>query len=226
MAGVQASNKRFSMPERRDSDMTDLLRRADWEALGQRAACEAGVLRSLLARTYDPDELIAWRAVDAIGRAASVIAGDDVERVRRFIRRLLWSMNDESGGVGWHAPEALGEILVHRPALIDEYGVLLPSYLHEPPFERGAHLAVWRVATVKPDPLGEAVGRLERSVDSEDAAIRGFAILALGVLAPATAREHAAKLLADGEAVTAYDFEAGDWTTTAVGDMARAALAR
>lgn len=216
------------MTEPRDdtrSQLVDLLLRSDWSALTRRAETDRGLLRALLARTYDPDDLVAWRAVDAIGRTAAVVARDDVEHVRRFIRRLLWSMNDESGGVGWHAAPTLGEILVHTPMLIDEYAVLLPNYLNEPPFERGAHLAVWRVARIAPQPLAHGVAELERSLRSDDASIRGFAVLALGCLAPDRAQTLAGPLLSDLEAVTTYDFDTSDWATTSVADMARSALA-
>ena len=62
-----------------------------------------------------------------------------------FLRRLIWSLNDESGGIGWGNPEAMGEILARQPALAREYAAILISYvrpgenfLQFGPLQRGA----------------------------------------------------------------------------------------
>ena len=58
--------------------------------------------------------------------------------VGEVVRRLLWSMNDESGSVGWSAPEAVAEIVVHVPRL-DEYAEVVASSIDLDPFQRGVH---------------------------------------------------------------------------------------
>jgi len=46
------------------------------------------------------------------------------------MRRLMWNLNDESGGIGWGNPEAMGEILACHEALANEYAPI--SYpMHE-----------------------------------------------------------------------------------------------
>ena len=60
---------------------------------------------------YHRDEQIKWRAVNAMGAIVSKLADEDMESARVIIRRLMWNLNDESGGIGWGSPEAMGEIL-------------------------------------------------------------------------------------------------------------------
>jgi len=35
----------------------------------------------------------------------------EMESARVIMRRLMWSLNDESGDIGWGAPEAMAEII-------------------------------------------------------------------------------------------------------------------
>jgi len=43
----------------------------------------------------------------------------------------MWSLNDESGGIGWGAPEAMGAIMARHTGLADEYANICGSnYYH------------------------------------------------------------------------------------------------
>ena len=64
---------------------------------------------SLLVRpAYDKETLVGWRAISAVGLAARQLIKTDYEYLRETARKLLWSLSDESGGIGWAAPELLG----------------------------------------------------------------------------------------------------------------------
>ena len=119
-----------------------VLSNRDFKEIREWTVSERNPLRTLLSFTYDSDELMRRRAVEAIGLVADHRARKNLEKVRDFIRRLLWLMNDESGGLARLAPEMIGEILVNVPSLIDEYGPLLFSFLQEEPFERGSLVVV------------------------------------------------------------------------------------
>ncbi len=162
-------------------------------------------LGGLFSLTYDRDDLTRWRAIEAIGLAGAQLAKSDVEKIRNFIRRLLWSMNDESGGVGWHAPEAIGELLFRIPSLIEQYGKLLPQFLTEPPFAVGAHFAIARIAPLSDELISERSGTLHRSLGNEIPLIRAYASIAL--------RE---RLAYDDAEVTLYDFARGELQLTTV----------
>ena len=77
------------------------------------------------------DETIRWRAITAMGVVVPKIADEDMEAARVIMRRLMWSLNDESGGIGWGAPEAMAEILGQHEQLALEYAHILVSYMRE-----------------------------------------------------------------------------------------------
>lgn len=199
--------------------MTGLLRVRDLPAITDWARRGGRIAETLVALLYERDELLLWRAIEAIGRVAAVIAETDLEPVRDLIRRLLWSMNDESGTLGWHSPEAIGEILVNVPALIDEFGTLLPALLWEEPFERGTHWAVARVARLRPDLYADRIDELKPSLEAADPYIRGCAVLALGVLGAESTVASAAALRDDRAIVRLYDFDSGQMRETSVAEL-------
>jgi len=158
---------------------------------------------------FDPEPLVCWRAIESLGQVAAMIAEGDLERVRVLVRSQVWQMNDESGNVGWYAAEAIGEMLYNVPPLIDEYGPLLLSFLHEEPFERGAHWAVARVASVRPDIYRERIDELLPSLEDEDAYIRAFAWLALVRIDRQKAERYSPRLADETAVFSYYDFKGG-----------------
>ena len=114
-------------------------------------------LSFLTALTYDPDPLIAWRALDAIGWVAEqTIRAGEVEWVRNHLRRCQWLLSDESGGIGWRAPEMMGEIVARSPEALAEFIPLVALLLFDMEdedavrFKNGHLWAVGRLAQVRP----------------------------------------------------------------------------
>ena len=89
------------------------------------------VINPLFSFLYHRDEQIKWRAVTAMGAIVSKLADEDMESARVIMRRLMWNLNDESGGIGWGSPEAMGEILASQETLAKEYSKMLISYARE-----------------------------------------------------------------------------------------------
>ena len=85
----------------------------------------ANTLFSFLCST---DNKIKEHAVTAMGEVVSKIAEDDIEFARTIMRRLMLSLTEESGGIGWGAPEAMGEIMARSEKLAEEYHKILISY--------------------------------------------------------------------------------------------------
>lgn len=193
----------------RKAVVKELLLQRDRYALLEWARSVPSPLRILISLTYDDDELLRWRAIETVGHVAALQAEHDLEKVRDFIRRLLWLMNDESGGLGWHSPELIGEILVNVPVLIPEYATLLLSFLREEPFERGTHFAVYRVASVDPKPFAESASELLDSLKDPDPAIRAYAVLALKAIRGGPNGYAASELQADKSRFMLYDFDTG-----------------
>ena len=70
-------------------------------------------------------------AAYGLGLALSRLALADMERARVFMRRMMWSLNEESGNLGWGVPEAMGAALAMSPVLARAYSRVFLSYGYE-----------------------------------------------------------------------------------------------
>jgi len=138
---------------------------------------------------YSTNELIKWRAITAMGAVVSRLAEQDMESARVVMRRLIWNLNDESGGIGWGSPEAMGEIMSRHFRLAEEYAFLLVSYVNEqgnyiehPILQRGVLWGLGRLAHSRPRLVKHAVSFLPPYMRSEDAIHRGLAVWTAGAL--------------------------------------------
>lgn len=111
------------------------LRQREWGALAEAGIPPGRLLRRLVHLLQSPDDLTAWRAVEALGRTAAGLGAEPL--VGETLRGLFWMTNDESGNLCRKAPEAVGAILALAPRWIPPFGSLLPPLLHEEPFEAG-----------------------------------------------------------------------------------------
>ena len=151
---------------------------------------------------------------------AALRAQTDAEPVRKIIRTLLWNMNDESGGLIWNGGEAIGAILVRLPALIDEYGRILASFIHEEPFERGTHWALTWIAPLRPEVFVDVTDQIAKAQTDPDPHIRAFAFKTLLALR-SDAKKPADSIFQDETQIEFYDLHTGQLTTTTVARFAR-----
>ncbi|MDP3430251.1 MAG: hypothetical protein Q8R89_07980, partial [Desulfomicrobium sp.] len=85
-----------------------LLAGDDWEAgLESMAGLGQQAVAPLFSALCNPSALIRWRAVTGFGIVVAALAAKTPEKARVVMRRFIWSLNDESGGIGWGAPEAM-----------------------------------------------------------------------------------------------------------------------
>lgn len=131
---------------------------------------------------YNTDERIRWRAVTSMGAVVARLADHDMESARVVMRRLIWNLNDESGGIGWGSPEAMGEIMARHAGLADEYACLLVSYVNQdgnyiehPILQRGVLWGLGRLAHARPGLVKHAAFFLIPFLQSENAMLRGLA---------------------------------------------------
>ncbi len=135
------------------------------------------------------DEVLKWRAVIAMGEVVDRLANTDMESARVIMRRYMWQLNDESGGIGWGCPEAMGEIMARNKNLAAEYGCILVSYIrpdgnyleHEA-LQRGVLWGVGRLAHARPSLLKDCVDYLHPYMQTDDPYLRGLAAWACGPL--------------------------------------------
>lgn len=155
-----------------------------FERIEALAARQKRVLSWLTGLTYHPDRLIAWRAVQALGLSARVIGEKDAEYVRVHLRRLMWLVNDESGGIGWRAPEALGEIIACNPDGFEDFIAPL-FYLLELEeedagrFRTGVLWAIGRVCATRPAYFQQIERQVWDCLEDPQAQVRGMALWAL-----------------------------------------------
>jgi HEAT repeat protein len=190
----------------------------DRAAVDRWAAGEPRAISALQSLLFEEEPLLRWRAVEALGRVAALRARDDPGAARELVRRTLWLMNDESGGLLWHGPEVLGVVLAEVPALGDELCDVLASFLEEEPFRVGTRWALWRLAAARPGPAAAAAPALLPSLSDPDPAVRGHAALAL---CAAVGTAAAARLAHDGAPFTVFDHRAGALRETTVREVAR-----
>lgn len=191
-----------------------------------------GMVSPLIGCLFHGDERIKWHAVSALGAVVADLAESDREAARTVMRRLMWSLNDESGSIGWGAPETLAEIMAEHEGLAGEYVQILVSYMRPegcclelPALQRGLMWGMGRMAGARPGLLREAdaPAHLPPYLDSEDPEVRGLAARALGLLRVETARGRLASMAGDTAEFLLYD--QGELATVTVGGLAAAALA-
>jgi hypothetical protein len=190
------------------------------------------LLKPLFSAICSAEEKVRWRAISAMGETVSRLADQDMEAARVVMRRLMWSLNDESGGIGWGSPEAMAEIMAGHAGLAEEYTHILVAYMREEgffleyePLQRGLLWGLARLARSRPELLRsrDAALYLRPYLKAADAQIRGFAALALGYLQDGASLSAIEKLQGDPGPVRFY--EDGEIRVTCVGELARRALA-
>ena len=126
------------------------------------------------------------------------MADDEIDEARTVMRRFLWMLNDESGGIGWGVPEAMAEVMFHSPALAAEYLHMLVSYtMDDGPelFQDGNFLeldllqegVLWGLCRVAPRYRIELIelgleNNLEVYLFADNTAVKGLACRLAGLL--------------------------------------------
>lgn len=179
----------------------------EWDDL---APCR--VVNYLLSFLFNPDESVKWRAVTFLGLVVNRMAEEDLESARNIMRRLMWSLNDESGGIGWGSAETMGEIMAVNETLAREYGCILISYvrpdgnpLENALLERGVLWGIGRLAQARPELVEESGNHLLPYLSSSDPIHRGYTLWALSFLDADLSPEVPASLLLDTTSLDLYD---------------------
>jgi len=169
------------------------------------------VVNPLFSLLLSTEPRVKWGAVTAMGAVVPELADQDMESSRVIMRRLMWQLNDESGGIGWGCPETMGEITANHRDLAREYGSILVSYIREdgnyleyPPLQAGAVWGIARLAGAHPDLAGGAVPHLWGFMESPDPVLRGLTAWCLGLLGPSEAASVLRPFLDDPSEIEIY----------------------
>lgn len=207
-----------------------LLEKSDFEEAKQQLSKLPlkDVVNALFSAICRGEESIHWNGVRCMGYFVARLADEDMEEARIIMRRMLWSLNDESGGIGWGAPEAIAESMVCHEKLAHEYIHMLISYMrgdgeelfqdgnyieHET-LQRGLMWGISRLAAFKPTMLLErgVVDDLIPYLDSGDPVVRGLAVVSLASLKSAG---NVGKIKSLADDVSQLDFFQGNRMRTA-----------
>ncbi len=178
------------------------------------------VVNVLFMALCDHDRRIRWRAISCFGDVVPRIEKKQREQARIIMRRFLWSLNDESGGIGWGAPEAMAEIMVNSEHLRGEYLHMLISYAQEdgdelfqdgnflelPMLQRGLLWGIGRMNYSCTELMLETgVDReLVKYFDSQDREVKNLALWALAGLDVKIAKEVLPEPPQENETLTVY----------------------
>ena len=171
------------------------------------------ILHQLFAALCSEEEEIKWHAVSIIGVKVASLADTDMEGARDILRRMIWLLNEESGGIGWGMPEAMGEVLARNENLAREFAPILISYIRPDGnflefelLQRGVLWGIGRLAEVQPQRI-QSLGaelHLRPFLNSSDSSVRGLAAWVLGLIGGEESIAHLKNLLQDGAEIKFY----------------------
>lgn len=161
----------------------------DFSPILEHARNKKRILSLLTALTYDEDPFVSDNAIKATGLAASIISESDPEYVRNYLLRLFWLVNDESGGIGWRAPELIGEILYNCPQYSQFFPMLISLLnLEEEDVKRflpGTLWAIGRVAQVSREAMLPARQKIQSVYRChKDGGIKEMSVWCLEIMDP------------------------------------------
>ncbi len=171
------------------------------------------ILGPLFAALCSEEEEIKWRAVSLIGIKVASLAKTDMEGARAILRRMIWLLNEESGGIGWGMPEAMGEILARNANLSREFAPILISFIRRDGnflefdlLQRGVLWGISRLAEVQPQRIQSlgAETHLRPYLNSSDSLVRGLAAWVLGLIGGGESISHLKDLLQDEAEINFY----------------------
>ncbi len=203
-------------------EVADLLRRKKYDDLTGRSSGNRKLIGMLISLSYDKSDVISWRAMEVIGLITGRVAASDPDFVRNTVGRLLWMIRDESGGIGWSAPESLGEIVRNNPELCADIAPIIASFHEEAMLCKGVMWALGRIGKLNTYFTDYAVPIATHYLDTPDSTLRGYAAWACGQLGAGGAADSLETLREDKSIIPFY--EDHELKTVTVGEIAGNAL--
>jgi|YNPNPStandDraft_1061719.scaffolds.fasta_scaffold00482_23 HEAT repeat protein len=190
-----------------------------------------GTVGQAVGALCDPDPRVRWRAVEAVGALVCKLGKRDPEAAKDALRRLMWSINEESGSIGWGAPEAMAEVMARDRSLAQDF---LPLYLSNvtggslgrmlPRIREGFLWGILRLWDAHAEELRRhrLGAEILPMLSSESGATRALAAALLGRLGVEESASRLAELARDR---TEFDvLEQGEVVSKSVAEAAREAL--
>jgi len=166
------------------SNIQHALETNNLDSMERLAITQKRVLSLLVRFAYDKESLVGWRAIKATGVVSKALLPLEYMFLRETIRKLLWSLTDESGGIGWSAPEIIGEIISADPKrFADIIPILAGAYdCEEDVFRPGVLYAFTLIAPAAPELILPFVGLIQRALRDKQPLVRYYAIQCVRLL--------------------------------------------
>lgn len=209
---------------RAKKEIKRLLKESRYNELNDLFPNKRKLITLLISSTYDRTDVVAWRAMEAIGLISAKMSVDNPDFVRDLVNRLLWMIRDESGGIGWSCPEILSEIVKNNPELCKDIATVVASFHDEPPLTPGVMLAIGRIGPIHTYFYDFAAPIVTSYLDDPDPAIHAYAAYAAGELGIQNVTDKLEELGNDTSTVPFY--EGGLLKEMTAGKIADTALAK
>lgn len=174
-------------------NLKDALAQNSFESVLQMDFSKRHLMSALVRLAYNKETLEGWRAIKAVGLLAREIVKSDPVFLRETCRKLLWSLTDESGGIGWAAPELLGEIVSADPSRYSDIIPLIAEayFVEEDVFRSGVVYALARIAETAPARVLGQQRIIISSLVDKDPLVRYFSLRLAGLLWEEASRSNA-----------------------------------
>jgi hypothetical protein len=184
-------------------DVEALVKAYDLEPLLSAAEEDKKITRDLKRLLYSGDKLLRWRAAEALGKVASVMARTDHGTVVRLLQGLFTSLTDTASS-SWGALDAIGEIIGTEPERFSGYLPQLLQLSRDRSLLADVLRALCKIASAKPALLRSVSFQVTALLQDPDPEIRGFAAIFLGNVGVHEAKPGLEKLLDDRSEVETY----------------------
>lgn len=178
-------------------DIRRMLEAGPYDDILARVKKDKSLIRKLISLSYDKEDVISWKTMEVLGLAARELAAERMDVNRDTVRRLLWSMGEESGGIGWSSAEILGEMIRNCPDDLSDIIPIVWSFRDEEMFRAGTLRAMGRIASVRPDLVQFIIEDLPVMAGDSNPMVRGYAAWVMGILGDAALRGPLESLLKD-----------------------------
>ncbi len=190
------------------------------------------VVNPLFSFLYHSDEIVRWHAVSAMGVVTAGLADRNIESARVIMRRLMWNLNDESGGIGWGSPESMGDIMARSDLLAQEFYKILISYvlphgnfLEHDILQRGLLWGLQRLSKAKPELTSGAASFVRPFLTSKDPFHRSLAICFAEAVGDSGAVPYLEDLIRDNTRISLYtDYQMSSYKMANLATSAIAAI--
>lgn len=203
-------------------EVEELVRSFDLDPLLASASVDKRILRNLKRLLYSPDELLRWRAAEALGRVSAVVFCTDPGAVSRLLQELFSSITDTAAST-WGAIDAIGEIIRFQPDAYSSFIPRLAQLSRDRSLLEDVLRAFVKIGRERPEALHMNANHLLRLLEDDEPRIQGYTAILIGQLKLKEAKAGLERLRDSRLEMTVY--EDGDLHQRTIGQLAAKALA-